>query len=34
MIRSASRNYAPPRGSTIENYKSGGIGFRVVRELD
>lgn len=34
MIRSASRNYAPPRGSTIESYKSGGVGFRVVQEFD
>lgn len=34
MIRSAFRNYAPPRGSSIDDYKSGGAGFRVVRELD
>jgi len=34
MIRSAFRNFAPPRGATIENYRSGGVGFRVARTLD
>jgi len=34
MIRSAFRNYAPPQGATIENYRSGGGGFRVARSLD
>jgi len=34
MIRSAFRNYAPPKGSTIADYKSGGAGFRVARDLD
>ena len=33
MIRSAFRNYAPPPGSTIPDYKSAGIGFRVARSL-
>lgn len=34
MIRSASRNYAPAPGSTIEVYRSGGLGFRVARSLE
>jgi len=34
MIRAASRNYAPAPGSTLEVYKSGGLGLRVVRSLD
>jgi formylglycine-generating enzyme required for sulfatase activity len=33
MIRSAYRNWAPGPGFTIENYRSGGVGFRVAREL-
>jgi formylglycine-generating enzyme required for sulfatase activity len=33
MIRSAFRNYAPPKGATLENYRSAGAGFRVAREL-
>jgi formylglycine-generating enzyme required for sulfatase activity len=32
MIRSAFRNYAPPKGATIDTYRSAGAGFRVVRE--
>ena len=32
MIRSAFRNYAPPKGTTIDNYRSAGAGFRVVRD--
>jgi formylglycine-generating enzyme required for sulfatase activity len=34
MIRSAARNWAPPPGATLENYRSGGVGFRVARTLD
>ena len=34
MIRSAARNFAPPPGSTIEDYKSTATGFRVARTLD
>lgn len=33
MIRSAYRNYAPPKGSTLDDYRSAGAGFRVVREV-
>lgn len=34
MIRSAFRNFGPGPGSTIEEYRSGGVGFRVARSLD
>ena len=34
MIRSASRNFSPPEGSTVEQYRSAGMGFRVARTLD
>jgi formylglycine-generating enzyme required for sulfatase activity len=34
MLRSAFRNYAPGPGATLENYRSGGLGFRVARTLD
>lgn len=34
MIRSAFRNLAPPPKSTLEAYRSGGVGFRVARTLD
>lgn len=33
MIRSTSRNWTPARGSTLENYRSAGLGFRVAREI-
>lgn len=33
LIRSASRNRAPPPGATLQNYRSGGLGFRVARDL-
>ncbi len=33
MIRSGFRNWAPGGGFTIENYKSGGVGFRIARDL-
>ena len=33
MIRSASRNFAPAKGGTLETYKSAGLGFRVARTL-
>jgi formylglycine-generating enzyme required for sulfatase activity len=33
MIRSAYRNYAPPKDATIETYRSAGVGFRVARAL-
>lgn len=34
MIRSAFRNYGPGPGTTLENYRSAGVGFRVARTLD
>ena len=34
MIRSAFRNFAPPKGSTLQEYRSAGVGFRVARTLD
>lgn len=34
MIRSAARNFAPPPGSTLQAYRSGGVGFRVARTLE
>jgi formylglycine-generating enzyme required for sulfatase activity len=34
MIRSAFRNFAPPTGSTLDKYRSGGAGFRVARNLN
>jgi len=34
MIRSAARNFAPGPGATLENYRSGGVGFRIARTLD
>jgi formylglycine-generating enzyme required for sulfatase activity len=33
MIRSAYRNWGPPPGATLATYRSGGVGFRVAREL-
>jgi formylglycine-generating enzyme required for sulfatase activity len=33
MLRPAFRNWAPGPGFTLENYRSGGVGFRVAREL-
>jgi formylglycine-generating enzyme required for sulfatase activity len=33
MIRSAYRNWAPGPGFTLENYRSGGVGFRVAKTL-
>lgn len=34
-VRAASRSFAPPpeRGAALANYRSGGVGFRVVRDL-
>jgi formylglycine-generating enzyme required for sulfatase activity len=32
-FRSASRNFAPPPPDTLEGYRSGGVGFRVARDL-
>jgi formylglycine-generating enzyme required for sulfatase activity len=34
MIRSAARNFAPPPGGRLEDYRSAGVGFRVARALD
>jgi formylglycine-generating enzyme required for sulfatase activity len=34
MIRSAARNFAPAPGFTLENYRSGGLGFRVAKTLE
>lgn len=33
MLRPAFRNRAPGPGFTLETYRSGGVGFRVAREL-
>ncbi|AMR32568.1 hypothetical protein A0256_14615 [Mucilaginibacter sp. PAMC 26640] len=33
MIRSSSRNWAPAVGSTIANYRSSGLGFRIAKTL-
>ena len=34
MIRSAFRNHGPAPGATLEDYRSGGVGFRVARDLE
>jgi formylglycine-generating enzyme required for sulfatase activity len=34
MIRSAFRNFTPPPGSTLEQYRSAGVGFRIASNLD
>ena len=34
MLRSAFRNFAPPPGSSLEKYRSAGVGFRVARNLN
>jgi formylglycine-generating enzyme required for sulfatase activity len=34
MIRSASRNFSPPEGNTVQQYRSAGMGFRVARTLN
>lgn len=34
MIRSAFRNFGPGPGATLQDYRSGGVGFRVARTLD
>ena len=33
-VRSAARNFAPDPSLTLETYRSGGLGFRVARDLD
>ena len=33
LIRSASRNFAPAKGGTLETYRSAGLGFRVAKSL-
>jgi formylglycine-generating enzyme required for sulfatase activity len=33
LIRSGFRSFAPPPGETLAHYRSGGVGFRIVREL-
>lgn len=33
LIRSAFRNWAPGPGATLQNYRSGGVGFRVAKTL-
>jgi formylglycine-generating enzyme required for sulfatase activity len=33
QIRSAFRNFAPPPGETLQEYRSGGVGFRVARTI-
>jgi formylglycine-generating enzyme required for sulfatase activity len=34
MVRSASRNWAPPPNWTLNDYRSAGVGFRVARSLN
>jgi formylglycine-generating enzyme required for sulfatase activity len=34
MIRSASRNFAPPAEQSLDSYRSSGLGIRVARDLD
>ena len=34
LIRSAYRNFGPGQGSTLQNYRSGGVGFRVAKTID
>lgn len=34
MVRSAFRNFAPPPGETLEEYRSAGVGFRVAITLE
>jgi formylglycine-generating enzyme required for sulfatase activity len=34
LIRSASRNFGPGPGATLEIYRSGGVGFRVARSVE
>jgi formylglycine-generating enzyme required for sulfatase activity len=34
MVRSAFRNFGPGPGATLQDYRSGGVGFRVARTLD
>ena len=34
MIRSAARNFGPPPGATLADYKSAGTGLRVARALE
>jgi formylglycine-generating enzyme required for sulfatase activity len=34
MIRSAFRNYGPAPGATLDDYRSGGVGFRVARAIE
>jgi formylglycine-generating enzyme required for sulfatase activity len=34
MIRSAFRNFGPGPGATLQDYRSGGLGFRVARDLN
>jgi formylglycine-generating enzyme required for sulfatase activity len=33
MLRSGFRNWAPGRGFTLQTYRSGGVGFRVAKDL-
>ena len=33
LIRSSSRNLGPGPGSTLQEYRSGGLGFRVARDI-
>ena len=33
MMRSAFRNFGPGSGSTLQDYRSGGLGFRVARDV-
>ena len=34
MIRSAFRSFGPGPGATLQNYRSGGVSFRVARTLN
>jgi formylglycine-generating enzyme required for sulfatase activity len=33
MIRSAYRNFGPGPGATLQDYRSGGVGFRVAKSI-
>lgn len=33
MMRSAFRNFGPGPGATLQDYRSGGVGFRVARDV-
>jgi formylglycine-generating enzyme required for sulfatase activity len=34
FIRSASRNFGPGAGATLQDYRSTGVGFRIARTVE